>query len=59
MNFNPQTVFRKQPMVYVTIAFIMGILFNEFLNTTLIAPIIIGYLFIWYLIAKKRLSHIY
>jgi len=53
MNFDPQTAFRKQPMVYVSIVFITGILFNKIFNTTRIAPIIIGNLFIWYLIARK------
>lgn len=35
MNFNPQTVFRKQPMVYLAIALIIGILLNKFLNISL------------------------
>jgi hypothetical protein len=30
MNFNPQTAFRKQPMVYLAIALTIGILLNKF-----------------------------
>ena len=40
MNFDPQTAFRKQPMVYITIAFIIGILLNKFLSESSILPFI-------------------
>ncbi len=45
MDFNLQTAFRKQPMVYVSIAFIIGILSNKFINITIIAPIVAVWLY--------------
>ncbi|MBU0528265.1 ComEC/Rec2 family competence protein [bacterium] len=53
MDFNPQTAFRKQPMVYIATAVIIGIILSGLLNVSIIAPIIAGNLFIWYLIARK------
>jgi hypothetical protein len=40
MNFNPQTAFRKQPMVYIAIALIIGIMLNELLNASSMLPFV-------------------
>ena len=40
MKFNPQSEFRKQPMVYIAITFIIGILLNKFLSTSSILLLI-------------------
>lgn len=53
MNFNPQETFRKQPMVFIAVAFIIGIIINKYLNASIIDPIIAGNLFIWFLVARK------
>ena len=54
MNFNPQTTFRKQPMVYVAIAFIIGILLSEFLNASSMLPFIALLLLVLFIISRKR-----
>lgn len=53
MNFNPQTAFRKQPMVYIAIAFIIGILLSEFLNASSMMPFIAILLLVSLIIIRK------
>ncbi len=53
MNFNPQTAFRRQPMVYIAIALIIGILLSEFLNASSMIPFIVVLLFVLFIIIRK------
>ncbi len=53
MNFNPQTAFRRQPMVYITMAFIIGILLSEFLNASSMLPFIAILLLVIFIIIRK------
>lgn len=53
MNFNPQTAFRRQPMVYIAMAFIIGILLSEFLNASSMIPFIAILLFVLFIIIRK------
>jgi len=53
MNFNPQETFRKQPMVFIALAFIIGNISSRNLNASIIVPIIAGILFVLYLVARK------
>jgi len=53
MNFNPQTAFRRQPMVYIAIAFIIGILLSEFLNASSMLPFIAILLLVLFIIIRK------
>ena len=50
MNFDPQTAFRRQPMVYIAIAFIIGILLSEFLNASSMIPLIALILLVLFII---------
>jgi competence protein ComEC len=51
--FDPQTVFRRQPMVYIAIALIIGILINEFLTASAMVPIIAVLLLVIFIIIRK------
>lgn len=53
MIFNPQTAFRKQPMVYIAIALIIGILLSEFLNASSMLPFIAILLLVLFIIIRK------
>jgi competence protein ComEC len=53
MNFDPQTVFRKQPMAYIAVAFIVGILLNRFLDASSMIPIIVILVLVSFIIIRK------
>ncbi len=59
MIFNPQTAFRKQPMVYIAIAFIIGIILNKILDVSLF-PSSVSIIFIIILIfmSKQKYSNL-
>ena len=53
MNLNPQLAFKKQPMVYFAIAFIIGILLSKFLNASSLIPLIGILIFVLYIVMRK------
>ncbi len=53
MNFNPQIAFRKQPMIYIAIALIIGILLSNYINAIFMLPFIVLLLFILFIIIRK------
>ncbi len=54
MNFNPQNIFSKQPMVYIAVAYICGIFLSKLIGISIIAPILIVILLIWYILVRKN-----
>ena len=53
MNIDPQTAFRKQPMVYIAVAFIIGILLNRYLDASSMIPIIAILVFVLFIVIRK------
>ena len=53
MNFDPQTAFRKQPIVNIVIAIIIGILINKFLHAYSMVPIIAMLIFVLFIVIRK------
>ena len=53
MNFNTQIAFRKQPMVYIAVAFIIGILLNRLLDASFMIPIIAILVLVSFIMIRK------